>query len=475
MPDVTISPAADGCPAPVPSPTAYPVPSSDRGAALFLWGTWAVMLVTALLFVRAYGSAVPYMDEWDMVPYLTGNEPITLKYLWAQHNEHRIPLPKALLFLLARLTGGDSRGGMYLQVGLLAVLAFALIRGSQGLRGRLSYADAFFPVALLHLGHCENLLWNFQVAFVLPTALAGILLLQIAQSDRGLTWSAAVVSGVCLIGLSLCGAHGLVFVPLLALWLFWRGLRHWTISSGPGSLSSLVLWLSSLTALTLMALNFVGYQKPPQHPPPPDLVAALKVGLQTLAVSYGPGAKILWPYGALLVAGLAALSGLILILAWWRKPEERLRAAGLLFYLASLGLLVLAIGWGRAGLDPRIGFSLRYSTLTVLALCCVYLVWTIGYLPAFRSLVPQFLYAVGCGLLLSNLQIGWEAGRAKHKWFQGTVRDLRAGLPSELVAQRSPFLHPNRDYLTQCIDMLRRAEMGKFKPGDRPRGTSNSP
>ena len=41
-----------------------------------------------------------------------------------------------------------------------------LMRLAAQLRGRPHWADVFFPVSLLHLGHWENFLMGYQICFV---------------------------------------------------------------------------------------------------------------------------------------------------------------------------------------------------------------------------------------------------------------------------------------------------------------------
>ena len=55
------------------------------------------------LFIAHYASNVPSWDDWDMVPTLTRNQPITWEWLWSQHNEHRVPLPRLMFLGLDRL------------------------------------------------------------------------------------------------------------------------------------------------------------------------------------------------------------------------------------------------------------------------------------------------------------------------------------------------------------------------------------
>ena len=95
-------------------------------------------------------------------------------------------------------------------------MAFAMIWIAKRLRGRMSYADAFFPLALLHPGHCPCLLWSTPVEF--PPVLAGTLLLIIVWGDAQLRLGTAILAGICLVLLPLCGGPGLALVPALALW-----------------------------------------------------------------------------------------------------------------------------------------------------------------------------------------------------------------------------------------------------------------
>lgn len=137
----------------LPSP-GQPAALAARGAAGFVWASWALAVSAALGLVLVFGSNVPYWDDWDMVPVLTGEQPVTLSYLWSQHNEHRLLLPRLALLGLLRLTGWDFRSGMVANVLLLGLLALGMIATARRVRGRMIYGDAFFPVVLLHWGHC---------------------------------------------------------------------------------------------------------------------------------------------------------------------------------------------------------------------------------------------------------------------------------------------------------------------------------
>src|SRR5262249_46056979 len=68
-----------------------------KGAPFFVWGTWALALLSALAFLVNYARDVPYYDELGMVPVLTGTQPVSLRWLWSEHNGHRLPVPRLIL------------------------------------------------------------------------------------------------------------------------------------------------------------------------------------------------------------------------------------------------------------------------------------------------------------------------------------------------------------------------------------------
>src|ERR1700720_4335051 len=73
------------------------VPGRDSRAFAFCLLVWAIMLAAALILVAMYGRNVPTWDDWDIVPTATGHRPVTAEWLWSQHNEHRVAVPRLLL------------------------------------------------------------------------------------------------------------------------------------------------------------------------------------------------------------------------------------------------------------------------------------------------------------------------------------------------------------------------------------------
>ena len=160
---------------------------SARLAPAFVWGVWTLMTLIALACIARYGRNIPLAEDWLMVPPMTGHELHLASWLWAQNNEHRLPLPR-LILLAVLSTTHDFRAGMVLNVLSLAALAAAMIVTARWLRGGVTRAsDAFFPLALLHLGDWENLVWAWQFQFVSSAVLICALMLVVTRQRGALT------------------------------------------------------------------------------------------------------------------------------------------------------------------------------------------------------------------------------------------------------------------------------------------------
>ena len=86
---------------------------------------WVLVGVPALFtawLVQRYGVDVPFWDEWTVATLLQqiDDRTITLGALFAQHNEHRMFVPRSLQLAAAVSVGGwDTRVGMWLSQCLL--------------------------------------------------------------------------------------------------------------------------------------------------------------------------------------------------------------------------------------------------------------------------------------------------------------------------------------------------------------------
>lgn len=466
-------------------------PSPDRVHAIHrppwlrptvvVWLVWLATLTSILWFIARDGRNVPFEEDWLMVAAMTGHEPDLPRWLWSQNSEHRLPLPRLVNVTLLRATG-DFRSTMVFDTLALGAVAAGMILVARALRhGRTSVADAFFPLLLLQLGNWDNLVWAWQIQFVLPTVLAcGLLLLIVARPAID-TPGAAVMGALMLIGLPLSGANGLIFAPPLAVWFAyaaWVGHRDRTVPHA--GLASRVAAVAAALGLLLSAVYFVGYQSSPWNPVSPGLGATLQTSAKFLAQGVGPiSAKSWLLFG--LIASVAVLAGLhALSTAPKQERIDRLRFAGLLAFFAAVIVLAIAVGWGRAGREAETGrMPTRYVLLAAPGMCAVYFALLLFGTERMRRVGPAAL-----ALLLALLfPLNTREGLKRRAWFgagmESFERDLASGASARLLAQRHHafMLHWDEPLMVTGLQQLHDGGIGPFKawnPAGRPIGADST-
>ncbi len=434
---------------------------------LFVWGVWGGMSLAATAFVLRYGSTVPTWDYWELVPVLTGHRTDVLPWLWEQHNEHRIPLPKLIHLAIARLTG-DFRAVLFVGVSCLIGVSALVLVGLRQLRGRQSYTDVFVPLALLHVGQYDNLLGNFQIAFVLSAALSHLVL--VVMAVRVERFNQACTAAICVLMLVTTGANGLIQALPLAVWIGVAALAGNARHKGQAG------WIVSITSLAAIlfvsAIYFVGYQPVARHGASPGLWATTRGALQFLATGIGPagGARMLrirdWPLIGFPVAGAGLATLVWLGLVWKRRRADRLCIVGMLLFGCAQFLLAAAVGWGRAGLASDAALVNRYGTLAVALLTWIYLAWSLWGDARTQQFVRVALTCALCSQTAFNVQQGCAAGRTMRTSLDAAERDMRQGLPSyEIAVRHHSTLYPaiTTTELARRIDMLRSAGMGPYR------------
>jgi hypothetical protein len=456
-----------------------------RLAPVIVCGLWTLMTAADLVWVTRYGLSLPLFDEWEMVPAVTGHEPLNFAWAWAQHNEHRFVIARPLLVGLYRLAGLDFRAAVFVNVLLLAALAAGFIGLAAYVRGRTSLVDAALPLILLHFGQSENLIWSWQFVYILPTVLAGLFLIGIVRGGTVLrgTWL-WVVAGV-LVALPLCGGLGLIYLPGL---LPWSALEAAVAFRAGRKRDGWVLGAAVLATVTITCLYFVDYHRPGVVPPAPGKM--LNTCLQFLAMAFGMIDTRAWQvWGWLMVVLTAAAMvtalrelrgesreldgplavpphpqplsggerGEMLFPHRWslsrRERGETYRALGILAFLAGIVMMTAAVGWGRSGY----GLFGRYSTLLAPGLCAVYFVGVL-YPRGWSRFIPLVLAVVVAGMAPQNMDIGIEKASNVREGMQMFQRDVRAGWPVIALANRYssfPFaLYPYREQLARWMKML---------------------
>lgn len=443
------------------SQTYSPSPSPTSRVFFLLTLLWAAMTLAALGFVLVFDSNAPYADEWEFVPALLGKEPLT-SWLWAQHNEHRLPLSRAIFYALFQLTH-DFRSGAFLQVAMLSALALGLMRLAAHLRGRSNWVDAFFPVTLLHVGHWENFVMGYQLCFALFCCLVTGLVVVAIRTRQGSLFRSGVLAGVLLMLLALTGGIGLPIVPPVAMWIVYLAVLVWRTKA---KAQALILFVLAILPLAYMVVYFDGYQRPPYHPPPSrDPIAIGMVTGEVLAMAFGIGVSGIWWLVAIAEV-LIGVGTVALLIRQGRNPADRPASVGLIAVVAGVCGLALAIGIGRGSMGLDMGLWSRYSLLSWPLIGSAYLVWV----KAGRKWVP-IVFCVAAALAFpTNMGTGMVIGSGIREHYNHIESDERMGLPAEeIVRKRFPDSANSgqMDRAIQNIPLLKSAGIGLFGEGHR--------
>lgn len=196
--------------------------------------TASALVVIACLFalnnvhtVMAWHVSIPFWDEWDVFPRMIAirdaGYPIadTFNFLWEQHNEHRIVIPKLIYFadmIWFGYQGYFPLACIFLFQSLMAcVLAWLFISSKRGFWKMWLFAPLTI-VAAFHLVQYANFASTFQTSFVGCFAFAVIALALYAKFV--VNGQKVYLIGVLLFAIfsSLSLASGL-FVWLALAWL----------------------------------------------------------------------------------------------------------------------------------------------------------------------------------------------------------------------------------------------------------------
>jgi len=456
-----------GAPGDPPSPAAdLLLRRPDRGARpvarAVVLAAWAVCTASALLYAVRFGGRMPVMDDWEMVPRLTGDSPVSFSWLWAQHNEHRIPLPRLVYLGLVGLTG-DFRSGMILSVFLLSGAAAGSIAAMASLRGRVSLADAVFPLAILGLGQHKNLLWCFQLQMVLSAALILAVLATIVRMPLRSDSRTAGLLFALLAAAILCGGVGAAFSPPIVAWLAIAGVARSAGSDPAQRRGGLAMIAAAAGLLALLASVLVGFDRPRVLPASGGLFAAGRTSVQFLGSGLAVAPRSAFSVAAVAVGG-AWLATIALLVRAGARGGDRPRALALLAFQLSMGSLALGIGFARSGLGAEAGLESRYATIAMPAICGIAMAWSLHSGSVAGRVASSAILLFLAAAAVPNAREAIDFGT----WWRSRMTELdlrvaRGASPADLVERFGDDLYPDPAILLRRMEMLRAARMGPFR------------
>jgi hypothetical protein len=426
-------------------------------SALIVWGALALFVAVGLGNVVRYGRNIPLAEDWTVVPAMTGHQPHFWSWLWSQNNEHRLPLPRLVYLGLLRIVP-DFRVGMVFNVVVLGLVSALLVLAARRVRGRTSIFDAFFPVALLHLGNWENMFWGWQMQFVIATALVLVVLAVLVAGRVSMPPTTTLLAAGPLVLLPFVGGSSLLMVPAVVAGL---GVM---VLSGRSVASRRIFFASAAASVLLAGVYFIGWKRPSWYPDNPGPRPTAKTMARLLALGWGPAAGRSWTLAILGTAIVLGSAVVVLTLAIRRGGPDRPRAIALTCFLGGCLVVGLAVGYGRAALVPSQGLPDRYALLAAPTLFVAWFAWELFGPARVRRVVQGVLLASVLLLLPLNVREGHEWRDWYTNGMRSVERDIRAGASrDEIVARHRDFLmHWDEKQLARDIDLLRKDGTGPF-------------
>jgi hypothetical protein len=436
----------------------------DLAGPVLAWGIWAAMTLAMVVLVRQYNRNMPFQDDFVLTAVMTGHEPISLQWVWAQHNEHRPVISRLILAALARTISNDFRVGKYFNVGLLSAAAASMLLLARQLRGFTSVTDAVLPLAILNLAQAESLMIAFAMNLVLTTVFSVSVINTTLLADRRPAWSTTLRFGMLIVVLPLCGGSGLVMLPPLVLWMIGYVCFAWWSRREHGGASRAIGVGLLMICAGVVSLYLGDYDKPSYHPPAPSLRAAASTALEFLSTAVCSDLGEMWWVAGSLLLLVVAFTILRLVVVAARTPTDRPAAFGLVAFVVAMLAMTAAIGASRSGLGPRTALAGRYVTLTAPLLCALYVAWLAYGTGRARSATHVGILLTVCLMFPANTQFGLRYARYVRSLEARTERRLRAQVSwANMSREVSPDLFPDAKGAYDCFTMLKAARFGAFQ------------
>jgi hypothetical protein len=432
---------------------------------------WVACCLGQFFYIKAYGASLPWCDEWWLTPVASGNQHLTWQWLLVPDNEHRMPLTRLIVLILARLSAWDWQAIHYAGLVFMALGALSLLVAVRQVRGRSNLSDSFLCLLVLSPWHFETLmLYGCAYAFAGSLTCLAIGLAATRWPVRGV--SNLALYFLLVLAVTLAGgpagnlwAIGLCGVVVLALFGGAPAPACWKIVS--------ILGTTLVTAVS--AAMIVTIPRVPHHVQLHSrsvLEAMAAAARFTVCWIGAPPLQVLWPWALALVL----VPGLLLIVRFIqdvtrllrRDPGERKTLPlwwDLGTVLMSALLVTLAMAHGRARLPNA--WESRYLVLTQPIGIVLYLLMVRLRVPA---VLPQML-AVGMAVC-----VGWcwpaaiGEGQGLRAQRVELARVLRGGtMPLSVISRQYcqlqiVGLHSSQQaFFLDCLYQLREANLTLFR------------
>jgi hypothetical protein len=159
-------------------------------AAFIILLALAAVCVSIGLCLKTY-MRCPFGDEWSVITEIArGRSPLSVRWLWTQHNEHRIAISRLLIWADLFWFGATTKS-LFLEIFLVQTCHLGLVVWFVERRTRLDLAvrrtvQGLFAYCLFHPAQQANFTSAFQISFIMPFCIttAALLLLSFYEGLR---------------------------------------------------------------------------------------------------------------------------------------------------------------------------------------------------------------------------------------------------------------------------------------------------
>ncbi|MBI2602720.1 MAG: hypothetical protein HYW48_06670 [Deltaproteobacteria bacterium] len=350
-----------------------------------LYGIAWLLMAIQFVNIVTFSVNVPAGDEWEPLRSTIFQSPLSLDWLFALHNEHRIPLTKLITWMMFKFFDWNVSLQIALNYVLYVLLASTSVLSLQRFTGApCGIILCLFASTIPH----ENHFWGFQSQFhlfLLFFVLSTVFLLR-TDKWRWLSPAFAVLSAYSFSSGVICS------------WAVGGASVLMALQSRRNVREFLFFTLTALSIFAASLLWFKGFQKNPGHPAFvwPWMWPFWEHFFNTLALGFGYTEQNVLP-GAIIFLMAIPLT-LHRFLSILRRPELQRQWVASLVLLLGITACLGAISLARASLGLK---SSRYGEIGFIFMLPFWvLLW--GFVKEIKfGSIQKTVVALGLGLVLA--------------------------------------------------------------------------
>lgn len=315
---------------------------------ILIGATYIILGVKFFRFIWRFTSKLLFWDHWDIFDQVLFSNNFFQLFFY-QHNEHRIGIGLVLTKILANISRWNPAYETIL-TGLIIFTASVLaLQLKRKLTAKYEVYDLIIPFLFLNLYQYDNLIWGFQIAYVLP-------LFWLTAAAYIFTLKNSMFKNLSLIGITILSSysslHGLFVALIISLYFL---IQFFNESKD----KRIYIYLFGVSII-IVATYFINYQKVrflgAEDFSFRDLITYISYQINGFVGYYSKKVFIL-------LTPIAAFISFVHLLIRILKEKGWLDNYVILsFYIFSFSFL-LATAYGRIGTGVESAYTSRYVTL----------------------------------------------------------------------------------------------------------------